>query len=147
MLTAGWANGFITLLKSLNIDSTRLKGSRGERFPNRMYVEANVEVVCPVLNISQRGRGEVTTQGYISVIQGTIITSSLDSFKFQFWKWTVYTTVTQNNKNSDTKQQPLNVTQSSITFAVVNYGSTQLKVQHCTLLIQSPRSNTHSETD
>ena len=84
MLTAGWANGFITLLKSLNIDSTRLKGSRGERFPNRMYVEANVEVVCPVLNISQRGRVEVTTQGFISVIQGTIITSSLDSFKFQF---------------------------------------------------------------
>ena len=53
----------------------------------------------------------------------------------------------QNNKNSDTKQQPLNVMQSSSTFAVANYGSTQLKVQHCTLRIQSPRSYTHSDTD
>ena len=49
-----------------------------------MYVEANVKVVYPGLNISQGDRGEVTTQGYISVIQGTNITSSLDSFKFQF---------------------------------------------------------------
>ena len=84
LLTVGWANGFITLLKSLNIDSTRLEGWKGVRFLNRMYVEANAEVVCPVLNISQGGRGEVTTQGYISVIQGTIITSNFDSFKFQF---------------------------------------------------------------
>ena len=84
MLTVGWANGFITLLKSLNIDSTRLKGWKGVWFLNRMYVEANVEVVCLVLNISQGGRGEVTTQGHISAIQGTIITSNLGSFKFQF---------------------------------------------------------------
>ena len=83
MLTVGWAKGFITLLHSLNIDSTRLKGGKGERFQSRMYVEANVEVVCPGLNISQAGRGEVTTQGYISVVQGRNITSSLESFNFQ----------------------------------------------------------------
>ena len=84
MLTVGWAKGFITLLHLLNIDSTRLKGGKRERFQNRMYVEANVEIVCPGLNISQGGRGEVTTRGYKSVIQGTNITSSLENFKFQF---------------------------------------------------------------
>ena len=51
---------------SLNIDTTRLivRGGRGKGDiqQNRMYAEANVEVVCPGLNISQ---------GYISVIQGT----------------------------------------------------------------------------
>ena len=41
-------------------------------------------MLCRGLNISHRDRGEVTTQRYISVIQGTNITSSLDSFKFQF---------------------------------------------------------------